>query len=370
MYRSELTNEPIDDALKDQRPIAVMVDNEQTALPHYGTADADVVYELMNSTMNNRITRLMCLYKDWEKITQVGSVRSTRPTNILLAAEWNAVLCHDGGPYYNDQYFKKDYSAHFSGGFSRVNNGKSREFTEYIKSGDLDKKFKASKYSTTYNEYRPDDDSHFNFSADTDAKLSDTYKSVLSATDIELPFTHNGSELKYNEKTQTYDYYEYGKVHKDADTGKVLTFKNVILQDCTFNQLDEHGYLIYNCIDTGKAGFYLTNGQAKNISWIKANETDPTRYYDENGDEYIYYVKEVMAEGEYPYETVIDNTGTVYPGRADYVLDGGKIVNRRVEQVNPPYEKEWKVQALQGMRGGVLFGLERKAEGGEWEAVP
>ena len=285
MYRSELTNEPIDDALKDQRPIAVMVDNEQTALPHYGTADADVVYELMNSTMNNRITRLMCLYKDWEKITQVGSVRSTRPTNILLASEWNAVLCHDGGPYYNDQYFKKDYSAHFSGGFSRVNNGKSREFTEYIKSGDLDKKFKASKYSTTYNEYRPDDDSHFNFSADTDAKLSDTYKSVLSATDIKLPFTHNGSELKYNEKTQTYDYYEYGKVHKDADTGKVLTFKNVILQDCTFNQLDEHGYLIYNCIDTGKAGFYLTNGQAKNISWIKANETDPTRYYDENGDE-------------------------------------------------------------------------------------
>ena len=107
MYRSELTNEPIDDALKDQRPIAVMVDNEQTALPHYGTADADVVYELMNSTMNNRITRLMCLYKDREKITQVGSVGRTRPTNILLASAWNAVLCHDVGPYYNDQYFKK-----------------------------------------------------------------------------------------------------------------------------------------------------------------------------------------------------------------------------------------------------------------------
>ena len=32
-------------AWKDQRPIAVMVDNERTALPHFGTADADVVYE-------------------------------------------------------------------------------------------------------------------------------------------------------------------------------------------------------------------------------------------------------------------------------------------------------------------------------------
>ena len=286
MYPSELTGEPIDESLKDQRPIAVMVDNEQTALPHFGTADADVVYEMMNSTMNGRITRLMCLYKDWEKIKQVGSIRSTRPTNILLASEWNAVLCHDGGPFYNDQYFKKDYSAHFSGGFSRVNNGKSREFTEYIMTGDLDQKFKDSKYSTTYNEYKPDDDSHFNFAAyGTDIKLQDEYDTVLDATDIKLPFTHNGSELKYNEETQTYDYYEYGKVHKDEDTGAVLTFKNVILQDCTFSQLDEHGYLIYNCIDTGKAGFYLTNGKAKNISWVKATETDPTRYYDEFGKE-------------------------------------------------------------------------------------
>ena len=36
MYRSEITNEWIDESLKNQRPIAVMVDNEKTALPHYG----------------------------------------------------------------------------------------------------------------------------------------------------------------------------------------------------------------------------------------------------------------------------------------------------------------------------------------------
>jgi hypothetical protein len=47
MYRSELTNEWIDESLKDQRPIAVMVDNEKTALPHFGVADADVVYEII-----------------------------------------------------------------------------------------------------------------------------------------------------------------------------------------------------------------------------------------------------------------------------------------------------------------------------------
>ena len=85
-YRSELTNEWIDEDLKDQRPIAVMVDNERTALPHFGTADADVVYEIMNSTLNDRITRFMVVVKDWEKIEQLGSIRSARPTNFMLAA--------------------------------------------------------------------------------------------------------------------------------------------------------------------------------------------------------------------------------------------------------------------------------------------
>ena len=66
MYRSELTNEWIDESLQNQRPVAIMVDNEKTALPHYGLNDADIVYEMMNSTANGEITRFMALFKDWE----------------------------------------------------------------------------------------------------------------------------------------------------------------------------------------------------------------------------------------------------------------------------------------------------------------
>ena len=57
MYRSELTGEPISETIKDQRPIAAMVDNESIALPHFGISECDVVYEMMNSTQNGRITR-------------------------------------------------------------------------------------------------------------------------------------------------------------------------------------------------------------------------------------------------------------------------------------------------------------------------
>lgn len=282
MYQSELTNEWIDESLKDQRPIAVMVDNEKTALPHYGLTDADVVYEIMNSTANDRITRLMAVVKDWEKIEQFGSIRSTRPTNILLAAEWNAVLCHDGGPFYIDPYLANDYSANFSGGFARVDNGKAREFTEYICTGDLEKKFDSSKYSKEYNEYYPGP--HYTF-AEEEVTFEDV-DDAIDATEIVLPFKHNKSTLKYNEETQTYDYYEYGEAHVDAgNDNKVLSFKNVLIQNCTFHQYDENGYLIYNCIDGNRDGYYITNGKAIPVIWGKTSDTEPTRYFDSEGKE-------------------------------------------------------------------------------------
>ncbi len=285
MYFSELTGEPISEDIKDQRPIAAMVDNESIALPHFGTSEADVVYELMNSTKNDRITRLMCVVKDWGSIEQLGSVRSTRPTNIMLAAEWNAILCHDGGPYHNDAYFAKDWAKdHLSGVFSRVDNGKKREFTEYIMSGDLESNLEKYDISATYNEFA-NEGNHFNFTEyGKEIELDEKYSRSYQAFKVSLPFTHNGSQLIYNDEDKVYEYYEYGDRHEDAEDDAPLAFKNVILQSCSFNQLDDQGYLVYNCIGSGNA-WYLTNGIAKDITWFKTSETDVTRFYDENGEE-------------------------------------------------------------------------------------
>ncbi len=290
MYRSELTNEWIDISLKDQRPIAAMVDNEKTALPHYGLTEADVVYEIMNSTLNGRITRFMALVKDWGNITQFGSIRSVRPTNFMLAAEWNAVLCHDGGPFFIDAWVAKDYSANLSGGFARFSNGKAAEFTEYLtydkytnteknKTYDgLKQRFSNSHYSTTYNEYY--EGPHFQF-AEEELTFADR-TDAQNATWVELPFPHNSSTLKYNAETGTYDYYEYGSAHLDpVHDNAQLTFKNVILQDTTFSELGE-GYLIYNAIDSGRYGYYITNGKAIEVTWSKTSENGITVYYDKS----------------------------------------------------------------------------------------
>lgn len=282
-YLSELTGLPIDKDLEMQRPIAVMIDNEIKALPHYNTAGADIVYEMMNSTANDRITRLMCIYKDWENLPQTGSIRSVRPTNILVAQEYDAVICHDGGPFHINDYFSR-YPYHFSGTFSRVNNGKAREFTEYILKGDLDRNFARTGWSKEYSEAPTP---HFNF-ADygTTTNLDDwDADGIRTANHIELPFYHNKSKLVYNEETKTYDYYEYGKQHLDAETKAPLTFTNVLLQDCSFHQYDKNGYLIYNCIDKFKFAYYCTEGKNISILWTKEGEGGVTRFFNASGEE-------------------------------------------------------------------------------------
>lgn len=286
MYRSELTNEWIDEELQNQRPIAVMVDNEKIALPHYGLTEADIVYEMMNSTMNNRITRFMAIVKDWNKIQQLGSIRSTRSTNVYLVGEWNAVLCHDGGPFFAmDLVKEKKYCDNFSGTFSRVNNGKKREYTEYIVAGDLEKNFSSKGYSVEYNEYY--EGPHYTFS-NTELNLADT-GSAITCNEIQLkPFAHNDSMLKYNEEKGTYDYYEYGEPHLDPQHDNAqLTFKNLLIQSCDFSDLGE-GYMVYNIIDgSGNDGYYITNGNAIEVTWYKTSDTAPTKYYNKSTGEEI-----------------------------------------------------------------------------------
>lgn len=280
---SELTGLPIDDSIIEQRPIAVMVDNEKVALDHYGTGEADIVYEIVNSTANSRITRLMCIYKDWANIKRTGSIRSIRTTNIPLAAEYNAIMIHDGGPFYINAYFANPWAEHLSGGFARIKNGKRTEFTEYVTADVLNSKINKSGISRVYNAFQPARRAHFLFNPADTLLQGGTPANVV---DLSGSFKHNRSKLYYNPATMTYDYYDYDKLHVDGEDAQVLTFKNVILQCAPLTQLDSNGYMNYETVGAGQ-GFYMTDGAVIPISWRKESLTAPTRYYNAFGQEIL-----------------------------------------------------------------------------------
>lgn len=284
MYRSELTNEWIDESLQTQRPIAVMVDNEKTALLHYGLTQADIVYEMMNSTANGEITRFMALVKDWGSITQFGSIRSVRPTNFMIAPEYNAVVVHDGGPFYIDAYLKNPWVDHLSGGFARINNGKSREFTEYVTKGEIESRLKSAGISSEYNEYYQGP--HWKFASESSPVDLSAASDSIACTLVDLPFGHNGSQLDYDEASGTYLYSEYGMKHTDpANDNKQLAFTNILIQCASHTQYDANGYMQFNILDKTGDGYYITGGKAIPVTWSKGHDMDPTRFYDAAGNE-------------------------------------------------------------------------------------
>ena len=286
MYRSELTNEWIDEDIQNQRPVAIMVDNEKTALDHYGLTQADIVYEMMNSTANDEVTRLMCIVKDWGNITQFGSIRSVRPTNFMIAPEYDAILIHDGGPFYIDPFLKNPWIDNLSGGFARIENGKPREFTEYVTTGEIEARLKANNYPSEYTSYYPG--AHWTFAADDKPTDLSAASGSLTCALVDLPFPHNKSELRYDSLSNTYLYYEYGQAHVDpANNNEQLAFTNVILQSAKVNVFDANGYMQFNLIDQSGKGYYITGGHAIPITWEKGHDTDVTKYYDANGKEII-----------------------------------------------------------------------------------
>ena len=284
MYRSELTNQWIDLTLQNQRPIAVMVDNEVTALDHYGLTQADIVYEMMNSTANDEVTRLMAIVKDWGSITRFGSIRSVRPTNFMIAPEYNAVLVHDGGPFYINDYLANPWVNNLSGGFARIDNGKAREFTEYVTTGEIASRMKARGYSTEYNSYYQGQ--QWQFADETSpVNLADVYNSS-DCTLVDLPFLHNSSQLDYDAKSNTYLYSEYGRAHIDpGNDNKQLAFTNVIIQCADVTQLDVNGYMQFNVMNQKGNGYYITGGKSIPVTWEKGDAVDATTFYDANGTE-------------------------------------------------------------------------------------
>ena len=79
---------------------------------------------------------------------------------------------------------------------------------------------------------------------------------------------------------------EYGEPHVDAAfDNQQLAFKNVLVQFAYYEQRDDNGYLAFQVHDDTKDGYFFTNGRGIHVTWEKTADYEPTRYYDDNGNE-------------------------------------------------------------------------------------
>lgn len=272
-----LTGEEIDESLANKRPVAIMISNIRQALPQYGTEAADVIYEC---PVEGGLTRMMAIYQDYSNLERIGSVRSCRLYFPEFANEFNAIYVHYGQAAYAEPFLASGEVDNLNGldavgnkVFYRTSDRKAPHnaftSTEGINAG-----IEEKGYGT---ELEEGFGTPFPFS-DKKVTLEDGEDAVVVAPG----YVVNKPWFVYDEKSGLYSRFEYGEEQKDESTGNQLTFKNILIQNCSWHYEPDNKYL-YIDTESGGDGYYITDGKAIPVTWKK--EGNRTHYYDAGGNE-------------------------------------------------------------------------------------
>jgi Protein of unknown function (DUF3048) N-terminal domain/Protein of unknown function (DUF3048) C-terminal domain len=293
--RSALTNEIMDEAVVNSRPIAIMLPTDKAAQPQYGIGNAGVLYECMEE---GNMSRQMAIIEDWQNISQLGNVRSCRDYYVYWALEWDSILVHFGGPYYLADIVSRDYvdnitgcavnsmtAAPGAGAFYRTTD-KQAPHNAYTSGTKLLEYVNSLKYSLEHRGEYYDED-HFTFAKEDKANTLESASGAIDATSVDLApaFPYTQSALEYNATEGLYYKTLYGSAQKDGGTGEQLKFENIIVQFTYHETRDAKGYLAFGCVDDEYDGYFITEGKAIHVNWKKTSDYGATKYYDDNGNE-------------------------------------------------------------------------------------
>lgn len=274
LYRNPLNGEPLDEPYAG-RPTAVVINNLVDALPHYGTADADFIFELETES---DITRMLAVYDEIEPIGQIGPVRSDRTFFNNIACSFDATIVHCGGSvrgrnggyedssakvpnwahldatYYEGSYFYRDNDRYKSQGY----NWEHCLFTngEKIMAG-------LTKLEIADPTDRSTD---FGLQFDEEPGLSGA-----AATEVTAVF--NGGKtttFTYDAENKVYKTSQYGADYIDANSGEIVSFRNVmVLYTDQWKRSDgEYPRSYYTLFGEGE-GLLAIDGKIVAIKWSR-----------------------------------------------------------------------------------------------------
>ncbi|MBQ9928297.1 MAG: DUF3048 domain-containing protein [Lachnospiraceae bacterium] len=292
--RSVYTNELIPASQAVWRPIAVMMPTDKSAQPSYGIGNAKVLYEIMEE---GNISRQLAIIDNWQGLERIGNIRSCRDYYIHIATEWDPILIHFGGVcYMQDRITAPDINnlsgtyeygvggeAPGSGKFYRTSDRKAPHNAYISAEGIISASEKLGYSLSTRPEYY--NTTHFNFA--NGVNTLEQYPGAIPGNVIDLSdvFSYTKSYFTYNPETGLYSKSIHGKAQTDGLTGEQLTFSNVIIQNTNWAKRDAKGYLAFQTNDSTMDGYYFTKGRGIHITWKKTSDHEPTRYYDDNGNE-------------------------------------------------------------------------------------
>ncbi len=284
--RSYLSGKMVPAEIGDRRPVAIMLNNIEDAMPMSGVSSADVLYECV---VEGGLTRMMGVFEAYDDLEKIGSVRSCRNYFVYYALEFDAIYCHYGQSSYALPLLEEDYVDNLSG-LAAVGDTVFYRTTDrvaphnaYASAKGIKKGIEDMGYRNTYKDgyigkftFAKDDDPN-------DLSAEDSY----DATHVEPGYQINAPYLEYNAEDEKYYRWQYGTEHVDDLNSEQLSFDNVILQYSQWEQIDDKGYLGFNCHGGGKMT-YITKGKAVDGTWICfGGDQGCVRYFDSDGEEIV-----------------------------------------------------------------------------------
>lgn len=287
--RNPLTGLEMNPDYLNRRPVAIMINNIKQALPQYGISKADIIYEVV---AEGGITRMVAVMQDPSLADVVGSVRSTRSYYLDLAQGLDALLLHAGASEYayNDIKTRGVTSLDaIRGGYegplyyrdqSRIKNN-GLEHSLMTTGERIVKIIDQASFRTEHKE-------GYSYPVHFDPALT---LDGDAATDVTVRMSqYKTGEFEYNEETEHYLVYQYGKKHMDAGADTQLEMKNVLIlyADITSIKGDSYGRMAVDLVGSGE-GLYLCEGKAVDIRWSKDSYDAPFVYTNPDGSERIFH---------------------------------------------------------------------------------
>lgn len=272
-----------------KRPVAVMINNVEAALPQYGISAADVIFEI---PVEYDLTRLMALYGDYTQVPDVCSVRSCRYYYPILAVGFDAVYVHWG----MDETIARETVTRLdidrvdaleaSYGLlgrdqARLDSGYALEHTGMFYGGKLPEALENNGIRTDLDEAHQGAAFNFVPQGENAAPQGD------AAGSVRVDFGGNYSTFTYDAETATYLKNYKDSPHMDSASGEQLAFENVIVLETDISVRDA-AIGLKNVNWQGGAsyhGYYISEGAVQPITWSKADEYSPLKFFGEDGEE-------------------------------------------------------------------------------------
>lgn len=283
-YMNPLSGEILD-APYTSRPVAVVINNIKSALPHHGVKTAKILCEIV---AEGGVTRCLAVYDDISKAGAIGSIRSGRTYLLSLAMNFDAIIVTAGSSVFFQEMNQEVNWPHLDGlrhhyfyrNQDRLNQGYAREHTMFTSGEGMVLAIEKYKMNGTSE----------NLSYGW--KFSDApNQGTQTANQITVHFYKNGkaTNLTYNADTKLYTAVQHNQSYIDGNDGTDMTFRNVLMIFAKTEKIPGCTNVRAELTGTG-TGYFAVDGKVVPILWSRENDADPFTYTLEDGTPVVFGV--------------------------------------------------------------------------------